>query len=357
MRKSRFGEEQIIKILNEAEAGRKIKDLCRDQPGDYLPLASQVRRAGRLGGEAPEGAGVRESPAEEAGGGSQPRQGGAAGRAGPKIVKPAARRRVVAVLMSERGMSERRACGLIRLDRTTRRYVPKPRDDQAIRSRLLELAAARPRFGYRRLTVMLRREGVLVNHKRVQRLYREEGLALRRKRRRHVSQASRAPKPMPEGANERWSMDFMQDTLMDGRCFRLLNVVDDFSREALAMDVAQSITGERVVRVLDQVVEERGKPSVIVVDNSPEFTSRALDAWAYGQGIQLHFIQPGKPVQNCFVESFNGKAREECLNEHWFIDLVDARSKIEAWREDYNEVRPHSSLGDVPPAEFARQAA
>ena len=152
-------------------------------------------------------------------------------------------------------------------------------------------------------------------------------------------------------------MDFMQDTMMDGRCFRLLNVVDVFSREAVAMDVAQSITGERVVRVLDQLVEHRGKPSVIVVDNGPEFTSRALDTWAYGQGIQLHFIEPGKPVQNCFVESFNGKVREECLNEHWFVDLIDARSKIEAWREDYNEVRPHSSLGDVPPAEFARGAA
>jgi putative transposase len=152
-------------------------------------------------------------------------------------------------------------------------------------------------------------------------------------------------------------MDFMQDTLMDGRCFRLLNIVDDYSREAIAMDVAQSITGERVVRVLHQVVEYRGKPSVIVVDNGPEFTSRALDTWAYGRGIQLHFIQPGKPVQNCFIESFNGKVRDECFNEHWFVDLIDARSKIEAWREDYNEVRPHSSLGDVPPAEFAHQAA
>jgi putative transposase len=167
------------------------------------------------------------------------------------MVKPEARRWVVAALMSERGISERRACGLVRLDRTSHRYVSKPRDEAPPRARLLELAAERPRFGYRRLTVILRRQGGLVNHKRVQRLYREEGLAIRRKQRRHVSQASTAPKPIPEGADERWSMDFMQDTMMDERCFRLLNAVDDFSREALAMDVAQSITGERLVRVLD----------------------------------------------------------------------------------------------------------
>jgi len=229
--------------------------------------------------------------------------------------------------------------------------------DAALRQRLLELAAERPRFGYRRLHVLLRREGVEVNRKKVQRIYREESLMVRKKRRKRVAQAPREPKPIPSETNERWSMDFMQDTLDDGRCFRTLNVVDDFSREALAIEVARSIPGERVVRVLDRLIEERGKPSLIVMDNGPEFTSRALDSWAYKNDVRLHFIQPGKPIQNCFVESFNGKFREECLNEHWFVDLGDARRKIEAWRQDYNGVRPHSSLGDVPPSEFAKSAA
>jgi putative transposase len=152
-------------------------------------------------------------------------------------------------------------------------------------------------------------------------------------------------------------MDFMQDTLVSGRCFRTLNVVDDLSREALAIEVAKSIPGAYVVRILERLVAERGAPDVIVMDNGPEFTSRALDAWAYDNGVRLHFIQPGKPTQNCFVESFNGKFRDECLNEHWFGDISDARRIIEVWRRDYNEVRPHSSLGNLPPRDFAERAA
>lgn len=272
-------------------------------------------------------------------------------------MKPAVRREVVRHFRSRFALSERRACGLIRMDRTTFRYRSRRPLDVRLRERLLELAAERPRFGYRRLHVLLRREGIVVNHKKIQRLYREESLAVRRKRRKRVAQAPREPKPVPSRADERWSMDFMQDTLDSGRCFRTLNVVDDFSREALAIEVAKSIPGERVVRVLERLVAERGRPEVIVMDNGPEFTSRALDAWAYRQGVRLHFIQPGKPVQNCFVESFNGKLRDECLNEHWFVDLGDARRTIEAWRRDYNQVRPHSALGNVPPSEYAKSAA
>ena len=226
-----------------------------------------------------------------------------------------------------------------------------------MRARLVELAAERPRFGYRRLHVLLRREGFAVNHKKVQRIYCQESLRIRRKKRNRVAQVPREPKPVPTGVGERWSMDFMQDTLVTGRCFRTFNVVDDFSREALAIEVAQSIPGPYVVRVLERLVIERGHPELIVMDNGPEFTSRALDAWAYEHGVRLHFIRPGKPIENCFVESFNGKFRDECLSEHWFADVSHARRIIEAWRIDYNEVRPHSALGDLSPRDFAERAA
>ena len=273
------------------------------------------------------------------------------------MVKPAVRRRAVGVLRRQHAMSERRACGLIRMDRSSCRYRAQPRDDEAIRKRLVELAAERPRFGYRRLHDLLIREGVEVNHKKIQRIYREEGLRVRRKKRKQVAQMPREPRPVPERQDERWSIDFIQDTLTDGRCFRALNIVDDFTRECVAIEVAKSIPGERVARTLDRLAKERGLPTVIVVDNGPEFTSRVLDQWAHAHNVRLHFIRPGKPVENCFVESFNGKFRDECLNENWFVSLDDARRKIERWRRDYNEVRPHSSLGRIPPAEFAKSAA
>jgi putative transposase len=239
------------------------------------------------------------------------------------------------------------------MHRSTCRYPARERDDGDLRRRLRELAAERPRYGYRRLHLLLVREGWRTNHKRVARVYREEGLAVRRKRRKRVAQASRAPKPVPSSCNERWSMDFMRDALCNGRPFRTLNIVDDHSRECPAIEVAHSIPGERVVRVLDQVAETHGLPQMIVVDNGPEFTGRALDQWAHRNGVELHFIRPGKPVENCFIESFNGKFRDECLNENWFTGVEDARRRIERWRLDYNHVRPHSSLGGVPPAEFA----
>lgn len=226
----------------------------------------------------------------------------------------------------------------------------------SLRKRMLAHAAARPRFGYRRIHVLLRREGELVNHQRVYRLYRELGLLVRRRRRKRVSQLLRHPKPIPEKANDRWSMDFTRDTLADARAFRTLNLVDDFSRECPTIEVARSIPGERVTRVLDRVAAERGYPRVLVVDNGPEFTGVALDRWAFEHDVELHFIEPGKPVQNCFIESFNGRFRDECLNVNWFTSLADAVEKIEAWRVDYNRHRPHSSLGNLSPEEFARRA-
>jgi len=213
-------------------------------------------------------------------------------------------------------------------------------------------AAARPRFGYRRIPVLLRRGGWRVNHKRVYRIYRAEGLAVRRRRRKRMAVGMRTVLPPPNRPNERWSMDFTLDTLASGRRFRTLNVVDDFTRECLVVEVDTSLGGTRVVRVLERLLAGRDRPVVIVCDNGPEFGGETLDAWAYAAGVRIRFIRPGKPVENCYIESFNGKFRDECLNHHWFPDLDDARTKIEDWRRDHNEVRPHSSLGDLTPEEF-----
>jgi putative transposase len=253
-------------------------------------------------------------------------------------------------------ISQRRACRLIGISESTIRYVSTRDGCEALRSRLRTLAEQRTRWGYRRLHVLLRREGVEANHKRVYRLYREEGLAVRRRRRKRVWSGVRVPLQEASRPNERWSMDFMADGLGNGRVFRTLNVVDDFTRECLAIEVDTSLGGERVCRVLDRICEESGPPAVLVMDNGPEFTGHALDRWAYERGVKLHFIQPGKPVQNAYVESFNGHFRDECLNEHWFTSLNDARREIEVWRNDYNCVRPHSSLGDLTPDEYKRQA-
>jgi putative transposase len=207
------------------------------------------------------------------------------------------------------------------------------------------------------LTDRIRYEGTEVNPKRIYRLYCEEGLQLPRRRRKKLRSLKRQPLPAADGVNSRWSMDFVHDMLADSRRFRALNVLDDCSRESLAIEVATSIPGKRVTRVLDHVAAQRGYPTAIVMDNGPEFTGRALDRWAAEHGVQLHFIDPGKPTQNAFVESFNDKFRSECLNTNWFVDLEDARVRIEKWRREYNELRPHSSIGRIPPAEFTRRAA
>jgi putative transposase len=222
---------------------------------------------------------------------------------------------------------------------------------------MLVLARERPRYGYRRLHILLRREGYEVNHKRIHRLYRSEGLMVRRRLRKRIAAGKRVPLPVPTRPTERWSLDFMSDQLADGRVFRTLNVVDDFTRECLAIEVDTSLSGVRVVRVLEQLCAERGHPLGLVMDNGPELISKVMDAWAYRSGVELRFIQPGKPVQNAYVESFNGKFRDECLNEHWFFSVAEAREVIEDWRQDYNEFRPHSSLGDLTPEQFRDRSA
>jgi putative transposase len=274
------------------------------------------------------------------------------------MVTPAARRAAASFFRDRYGFSERRACRMASYSRSSyRRSSLREAADQPLRERLLELAAERPRFGYRRLHVMLLREGWQINRKRVYRVYRELGLAVRRKKRKRVAQANRLPRVVPIRENIQWSMDFMRDTLASGRVFRTLNVVDDATRECLAIEVDTSLSGVRTARVLDRIAQRRGGyPSRLVLDNGPECTSKALDQWAYDRGVELAFIRPGKPIENCFVESFNGKFRDECLNLHWFTSMGDARHRIEAWRVDYNHVRPHSALGDLPPKAFASEA-
>lgn len=272
------------------------------------------------------------------------------------MVKPAALRRAVGYVQDVYGLSERAACRALGFNRASHQYESCRVQPAGLVERLRHHAQARPRFGYRRLHTLLRREGHAVNHKRVHRLYREEGLFVRRRRRKKlVGAAKRVLLEPPTRANQRWSMDFTLDALVNGRAMRTLNVVDDFSRECVAIEVDTSISGVRVARVLDAAIAARGeKPELIVMDNGPEFTSKALDAWSYRSGVKLHFIRPGKPVENAYIESFNGRFRDECLNMHLFLDLADARATTSAWRQDYNDVRPHSSLGGLAPAEFAR---
>ena len=254
-------------------------------------------------------------------------------------------------------MSERRACAVVELQRSSYRYQSVKDPQVAVRMRLRELAETRVRYGYRRLHILLCREGWPINHKRVYRLYREESLIIRRKSpRRHVTARVRLDRPPLSGVNECWSMDFMSDALFTGQAIRVLTIVDNFSRESLAIEVGHGIIGERVVRVLDRVAAQRGYPRTIRVDNGPEFSSKVLDRWAYLNGVEMDFIRPGKPTDNAFIESFNGRLRQECLNQHWFFSLEDAKEKVNRWRLEYNAVRPHSSLGNLAPLEFVQKS-
>ena len=269
------------------------------------------------------------------------------------MVGPIARREAVGRLRAQ-GTSLRRACRVIGLSTATWRYQrqPDPINEQLL-ERLTAHVSVRPRFGYRRLHTLIDREGLHVNHKRVYGIYREAKLQVRRRRRKLLTRGERVPLPRPSRRAERWSMDFMIDTLADGRGFQTLNVVDDFTKECVAIEVDRSLPGLRVVRVLERLAETIGLPATLVMDNGPEFSGRVLDTWAYTRGVQLRFIRPGKPIENAFVESFNGKFRDECLNEHWFASVAEARTIIEAWRVDYNTVRPHSALRKATPEQFA----
>ena len=265
------------------------------------------------------------------------------------------KRKAVRHVMDTHGLSERRACKLASLDRSTFQYQKKTGGDEHLRERMKTLAGERRRFGYRRLGILLEREGLNANHKKIYRIYSEEGLAVKRRRGRKRAIGTRTPMVMPDGPNERWSLDFVSDALSDGRRIRTLCIVDDFTREALAIVVDVTLSGPRVARELTKLIMRRAKPKMIVSDNGTELTSHAILKWSQDTGIEWHYIAPGKPTQNAFVESFNGRLRDECLNEHLFGSLNEARRIIEAWRIDYNTQRPHTSLGGLAPLIYAEQ--
>lgn len=254
-------------------------------------------------------------------------------------------------MKQEYAFSERRACGLVMVAVSTYRYEAR-RCDEPLRTKLVELAREKPRFGYRRLHVLLRRCGERVNHKKLYRIYRAAGLSIRRKKRKHCVRVGQ-PLRAWTAANQEWALDFVHDAVDCGRAIRVLSVVDAYTRECLALEVDTSFASRRVTRVLDAIVAERGQPQAIRCDNGPELTSRHFLAWCVERQIELVHIQPGKPTQNAHVESFHGRLRDECLAVSWFQNLFDARRKIAAWRIDYNERRPHSSLGYRTPKEFA----
>lgn len=260
-------------------------------------------------------------------------------------------------LQQQFAVSERRACRCTGWTRSTHRYQSRRPKQTALRQRLRELAAARPRYGYKRLQILLNREGWGVNHKRVYRLYREEGLAVRVKRRKKLASRRRVKRAAPTGPNARWALDFVFDRTLDRRGFRVLTVIDVFTRECLALVAGRSLRSADVTAALKAIIAERGRPAALTVDNGTEFTANHFDAWAFANGIAVDFIRPGKPIENAFIESFNGRLRDECLNAHWFTSLADVRQTLAAWRWDYNEMRPHSRLAGLTPKAFAAAAA
>lgn len=271
-------------------------------------------------------------------------------------MKPAHKRTLVGILIEQYRVSEKRACRVIQICRTSFRYRSTRAEQAPLRMRIKEIAAVRVRYGYKRIHVLLKREGWRVNHKRVYRLYCQEGLNIRARRpKRRVSAAHRVGRVPVQAVNESWSIDFVTDSLFNGSRFRALTLVDNFSRECLAIEVGQHQRGGDVVSVLRRVTQSKGRPRSIRLDNGPEFISKELDKWAYENQVTLDFSRPGKPVDNAFAESFNGSFRDECLNTNWFLSLDDAREKIEVWRIEYNEWRPHSSLDNLTPRQYLEE--
>ena len=271
------------------------------------------------------------------------------------MVTPDAKRAAVAHLCGTHGASQRRACAVLAVDRSSIRYARRRGDDAELRAKIREVAAERRRFGYRRVHVMLERQGVRMNLKKPRRLYAEEKLQVKRRGGRKRALGTRRPLEVPDRPNRRWSLDFVSDAFTDGRRFRVLAVVDDFTRECLALVADTSLSGRRVARELDAIIARRGRPKTCVSDNGTEFTGMAILAWSQERAVGWHYIAPGKPQQNAFVESFNGRLRDELLNETLFASLAHARSALAAWQEDYNRTRPHSALGNLSPADYAKK--
>ncbi|HET9101361.1 MAG TPA: IS3 family transposase [Acidobacteriaceae bacterium] len=356
MKKSRFTEEQIIGILKQHEAGMKTADLCREHgisPATFYGWKSKyggmdVSEAQRLRQMEDENRRLKQLVADL----SLDREV-LKGVIPKKRLELAGLREDVAFAQGEYAMSERTACKLLGVERSSYRYEPRPDRNAELREELLKLARQKPRYGYRRLQVLLERRGHEVNVKRVYRLYVEEGLSVRRRKRKRLVR-DRAREPRLLRANQEWAMDFIVDGLATGRMVRILSVVDAYTRECLALEADTSLGSGRVTRVLDRLIEERGRPDNVRSDNGPEFTSRRIVGWAEERKVELVHIQPGRPMQNGHVESFHGRLRDECLNTSWFRTLGDVRQKLADWRQEYNTERPHSSLDYRTPDEFKR---
>ncbi|WP_456661117.1 IS3 family transposase [Bradyrhizobium sp. LB13.1] len=356
MKRARFTEEQIIGVLREHEAGAKTADLARKHGVSEATLYNwkskfggmDVSEAKRLRQLEDENAKLKKLLAEQMLDAAALRE-----LLFKKMVGPAAKREAVAHLQAELGLSERRACIIVSADRKMIRYRSSRPPDAELRVQLRELANARRRFGYRRLFVLLRQHGEPSGLNRIYRLYREEGLSVRKRRARRRAVGTRAPILLEARPNARWSLDFVHDQFANGRRFRILNIVDDVTRECLAAIPDTSIPGRRVARELTALIGRRGKPGMIVSDNGTEFTCNAILTWSEDNQIAWHFIAPGKPMQNGFCESFNGRMRDELLNETLFFGLDHARTRIAAWAHDYNSHRPHSSLGYLTPAAYS----
>ncbi|MCX8498202.1 MAG: IS3 family transposase [Caulobacteraceae bacterium] len=356
MKRSRFTEEQIIGILREQESGASVLDLCRRHglssatfykwKAKYGGL--DVSEARRLKALEDENTKLKRMLAD-----AMLDNVALKDLLGKKMVTPAAHREAAAYLQSTYEMSQRRACRVIGTDRASVRYQATRPDDAVLRERLRSLAQERRRFGYRRLHVLLRREGEIVNKKRIQRIYLEEQLTVRRRGGRKRAVGTRRPIETPLKVNQRWSLDFVSDQMTDGRRFRILTVIDNCTRECLALVADTSLSGSRVARELDLIIAQRGRPDTIVSDNGTEYTSNAILSWADETGVGWHYIAPGKPQQNGMNESFNGRLRDELLNETLFRSLPHARAVLEIWRRDYNELRPHSKLGWMTPKDYA----
>ncbi|MBO9403447.1 IS3 family transposase [Shimia sp. R9_3] len=359
MPKKRFSDEQIAFALRQAEAGATVGEICRKMgiaeatfyrwKKVYAGMGvSEIRRLKQLEDENGKlkrlvaDLTLDKTMLQDA--------------LGEKVVKPVRRREVVRHYQHVFEVSERRACSAMGFGRASHRYQSRCDPDVELRMRLKELAESRVRYGYRRLHILLQREGWRVNHKRLYRLYCEEGLSIRTRspKRRHACRY-RSGRSEADGMNDVWAMDFMSDRLFDEKPFRILTVVDCFTREALATAARTKFRAYQVIEELDRLARIRGKPRSIRVDNGPEFAGRLLDQWAYLNKVELDFSRPGKPTDNAYIEAFNSRLRQECLNASWFMSMSDARTRINRWKTDYNEIRPHSSLKNLTPSEFAAQ--
>ncbi|WP_088828050.1 IS3 family transposase [Marinobacter sp. es.048] len=361
MKRSRYTEEQIAFALKQAELGTPVPEVCRKMGVSDATFYNWRKKYGGLGPSElkrlkqleEENHRLKKLVADLSLDKAMLQD-----VVGKKALRPPRKRQLVADLQKRYGVSERQACAVLQFSRASNRYQSVARDSSALSMRIREITLTRLHYGYRRVHVQLQREGWRDNHKRVYRLYRDQGLSLRLKRpKRNKAAKNRQPLQQANHPNHIWGMDFVSDALFDGRRLRLLTIIDLFTRECLGIVVGQSLKGHDVQEALTAIARFRGNPEVLKTDNGSEFAGKVMDRWAYERNIEIDFSRPGKPTDNATVESFNGRLRQECLNENWFLSLADAMEKIEAWRTFYNQVRPHSALEWCTPSDYARKHA